>query len=66
LHSQQSNGFYSAVVNLNFLNFVLCVCAGQKSNGKGYEITYRVKEHRRVVGHIGTMIGNNDGSLVSD
>ena len=39
--------------------------AGSKARTDGYDITFLVKEHRRVTGGISTLIGTNEGSMVS-
>ena len=39
--------------------------AGTNARPDGYEITYTVVEPRVVAGGISTLVGTNDGSLVS-
>lgn len=37
---------------------------GQDATSSGLEITFTVKELKRVLGGINTLVGNNEGSLV--
>ena len=37
---------------------------GQNASKDGYEVTFHVKELKRVLGGINTLVGNNEGSLV--
>lgn len=37
---------------------------GPKATKHGYEVTFYVREFKRVVGGVNTMVGNNEGSLV--
>jgi len=39
--------------------------AGESASPDGYEITYVVDEPRRVTGGITTLVGTNEGSLVT-
>ena len=43
------------------ISFIL----GENAKPDGYEITYNVRESRRVTGGISTLVGTNDGSVVS-
>lgn len=38
--------------------------SGQDSSQNGLEVTFTVKELKRVLGGINTLVGNNEGSLV--
>ena len=46
------------------VNVLIDTSTGPNSSPDGYEITYTVKELKRVVGGINTLVGNNEGSLV--
>lgn len=37
---------------------------GENASSNGYEVTFQVKEMKRVLGGINTLVGNNEGSLV--
>ena len=38
---------------------------GPDAREDGYEITYNVQETRRIVGGVNTLVGTNEGSVVS-
>lgn len=37
---------------------------GPEATAYGYEVTFRVKETRKIVGGVNTLVGNNEGSMV--
>ena len=52
-------------INSNY--FILCflLLEGDKALPDGYDITYKVKEQRRVTGGLSTLVGTNEGTMVS-
>lgn len=38
---------------------------GSKARKDGYEVTFDVTEQKRLTGGVSTMVGTNEGSLVS-
>ena len=57
---------YDVYLLLACVIFHLFRCqSGPKALPTGYAITYKVDEPRRVTGGISTLVGTNEGSLVS-
>jgi outer membrane protein insertion porin family len=46
------------------VNVLIDTSKGPNSSPNGYEVTYTVKELKRILGGINTLVGNNEGSLV--
>ncbi|ELT89869.1 hypothetical protein CAPTEDRAFT_156414 [Capitella teleta] len=47
----------------NDIDIHIDISRGEKARSDGYEVTFRVKERRRVTGEVGTQVGTNEGSI---
>lgn len=43
----------------------MCILLGADALPNGLDVTFEVKEMRRMTGSYNTMVGNNEGSMVS-